>query len=89
MTSREPDSWLLAAHLRDRLQAQVDGQLPMDADELMQHRLVAAVFGSPYLSPTPLRRLATSLRDGELLAPLARKPVTAFIDKHGAHRSPR
>lgn len=55
--------WQLAAHLRQRWERQAAGQLPLDEDPLLQLRLAAAVFASPYLRPDPLRELARSLQD--------------------------
>ncbi|TVR12029.1 MAG: hypothetical protein EA401_09905 [Planctomycetota bacterium] len=70
--------------IRERLALQVDGELPMDADETVQHAIAHALFDSPYLSPTPLRPLAVAL-EGRV-APLARQPIERFLQRYGRER---
>jgi hypothetical protein len=77
----------LLRHLLSRFRAQDKGELPLDEDPIHQHELSAAVFGSPYLSPTWLRPLALGLR--ERLHPLARKPLERFLAAYGEERPVR
>jgi len=70
--------------LQDRIEAQVAGRLPLEDDALLQHRVLAAVFGSPYLSPTPLRPLAQAL-EPRLEGPSA-EVLARFFTRHGRHR---
>lgn len=85
--SHQAEEWRLAAMLRDRLRAQLAGELPWDEDPLLQHRLMSAIFASVYLSPTPLRPVARQARDR--LAPLARQVVERFFQRHGEQRGER
>ncbi len=82
-----------AAHGRDvdllrilmwRLQAQAAGDVPLEQDPLLQHRVISTVFGSPYLSPTPLRRIALKLEDQ--VHPLAAESLQRFFERHGRQR---
>lgn len=81
---RGPHRVRLLDLLADRLRAQAAGRLPLAADPLLQHRLIAAVFDAADLGPTPLRPLALALR--ERLDPLARGPVERFLARHGEVR---
>lgn len=82
--ARSENSLPLLQILMRRLQAQADGDLPLDPEPLLQHRITATVFASPYLSPTPLRPLATALE--QRVHPLARAPLERFFARHGRDR---
>ncbi len=82
---RHPGQDLLELLLA-RVRLQADGTVPLEADALLEHRLLVAVFDATTLSPTSLRPLAVALRakvDG-----LARGPIERFIARHGAVRPP-
>lgn len=70
--------------LARRVRAMARGDLPLDTDPVLQHRVMAAVFGSPYLSPTPLRPWALSLR--ETVHDLAKRPIERFLERYGEER---
>lgn len=70
--------------LTARVKAQADGTTPLESDELLQHRLMTAVFDSTSLSPTGLRPLAVALQPK--LSPFTVGPVERFIARHGTVR---
>jgi hypothetical protein len=80
---QDPTSSLLPC-LVERSRRIAAGRVPMDRDPIVQHRLVTAIFASPYLSPTPLRPIAVGMRDK--LDPRSRGPVTRFLERHGEDR---
>jgi hypothetical protein len=67
-----------------RVRAQANGQLGLESDPLLQHRLMTAVFDATDLSPTTLRPLAVAIRDK--LTGFTGGPVERFITRHGVVR---
>ena len=67
----------LLQHLVLRLQDQVQGALPPDADPWIQHGMMVAIFDSPYLSADALQELCVAVVPQ--VRGLARKPVLRFI----------
>jgi hypothetical protein len=70
--------------LVERVRAQANGQLALERDPLLQHRLMTAVFDATDLSPTTLRPLAVAIRGK--LSGFTGGPVERFIERHGVVR---
>jgi hypothetical protein len=67
-----------------RVRAQALGQIPIESDALLQHRLMTSVFDATDLSPTELRPLAVAIQPK--LGTFTVGPVKRFIDRHGTIR---
>jgi hypothetical protein len=75
------------AVLIERLRRQAAGTVAVDEDPLLQAQLVASVFTSPWLSPTPLRPIARDL--APRVGTLAQAELARFVARHGAERPVR
>ena len=70
--------------LVERLRRQAAGTVAVDADPVLQSRLTALIFDSPWLSPTPLRPIARDLLPR--LSDLGAAPVKRFLERVGSER---
>jgi hypothetical protein len=82
---RRPSDDLLQL-LLERVRLQAQGEVPLDQDPLLEHRLLVAVFDATTISPTTLRPLAVALRGK--VDRLGRGPLERFIARHGEARPP-
>lgn len=75
---------VMLGFLVSRLQNQAAGTLPLEADPILQHRILCAVFDADTLSPTPLRAIALALRDK--VDALGKGPVERLLKRVGEKR---
>lgn len=67
-----------------RLRNQAENRLAVEADPLLQHRLLCTVLDDDRLSPTPLREIAMSLRNK--VDALGKGPIERFLLRVGEKR---
>ena len=79
--STKPEDY---AVLVERLRRQAAGTVAVDLDPVLQSQLIAAVFTSPWLSPTPLRPIARDL--APRVGALAQAELARFTARQGAER---